>query len=307
MVWENLALAMALWSGARKGLITKDHLPLGRTLIPTANGKLVQVFNPLELKNEQDLARCINNQVRGAVTFSAMQTSSTLDWVFDYPPLREPDADLRGARCAIYLLNLALSEGLVAPVWTCPEGYRQRFEVHPIDFVLDATSLDGKPVYWEDFGGLEKYLDLLQFCIDRVEDPQGSAGDAGPLEVTTTPEEVPAEVSVTPAEVLTAPEEVLACADQLAMTASESEPVTAFLDAKCVADPGSYTIASELYQEYLAWCQDTGQIPLVQRSFGIQLTKLGFERKRRGRGRHWWKGLQPVNPGAEDEPDGVSR
>ena len=78
MVWENLALAMALWSGTKKGLITRDHLPSGLTSVPTDDGVLVHVFNPLELKSEQDLARCIDNQVRGTVTFSAMQTNITL-------------------------------------------------------------------------------------------------------------------------------------------------------------------------------------------------------------------------------------
>ena len=68
MVWENLALALALWSGTKKGLITKDHLPSGLTAVPNDDGVLVHVFNPLVFKDEQDLVRCVNNQVRGAVT-----------------------------------------------------------------------------------------------------------------------------------------------------------------------------------------------------------------------------------------------
>ena len=282
MVWENLALAMALWSGTKKGLITKDHLPSGLTAVPTDDGALVHVFNPLELKSEEDLARCINNQLRGAVTFSAMQTHSTLDRVYKYPPLRETDPDLRAARCAIYLLSTALSQGMLAPVWNCPAAYRQHFEVRPISFVLDAASLDGKPVYWEDFGGLGKYLDLLEFCIDRAEHSHLGLAETGP------------EASQTQAG--------QAGPGQLPTTISGNErvaafQVTAFLEANCVMEPESYTIAGELFYGYVAWCQDTGQTPLVQRSFGIQLTRLGFIRKRRGRGKHWWKGLEPVKAG----------
>ncbi len=76
------------------------------------------------------------------------------------------------------------------------------------------------------------------------------------------------------------------------------KPLSAFLEAKYVFDPESYTIAKDLYSQYLSWCQDAGQESLVQRSFGIRLTQLGFVRKRRGRGRHWWKGLQPAITGA---------
>ena len=74
MVWENLALALALWAGAKKGLITTAQVPTGRAAVPTDDGKIVEMFNPLELSSNQDLLRSINNQVRGAVTFSAMYT-----------------------------------------------------------------------------------------------------------------------------------------------------------------------------------------------------------------------------------------
>ena len=94
MVWENLALAMALWTGTKKGLITTAHAPTGRVAVPTDNGMIVEVFNPLELRGNQDLARCISNQVRGAVTFSAMQTYGTMEQVFRRPPLKEADPRL---------------------------------------------------------------------------------------------------------------------------------------------------------------------------------------------------------------------
>ncbi|MCH8351854.1 MAG: hypothetical protein IIB29_16510, partial [Chloroflexi bacterium] len=43
------------------------------------------------------------------------------------------------------------------------------------------------------------------------------------------------------------------------------------------------------------WCRETGQTALVQRSFGMRLTQLGFTRRRRGRGRHWWQGIALAN------------
>ncbi len=289
MVWENLALAMALWAGAKKGMITKDHLPTGNSVVPGAPGTLERVYNPLELRNEQDLARCISNQLRGGVTFSAMLTQRTLEYVFGSSPgsspLNEVDPDLRAARCSIYLLSTALSQGMLAPVWDCKGPYRSRFEVETISFVLDASNLDGKAVYWEDIGGLEKYLGLLEYLADHLE-------QLGPVPRRTS-EALAGENTEETLEALPA-----RGLGQIPMPQIGDKSLAGFLEARCVLVPESYTIASDLYRNYLAWCEDAGQDPLVQRSFGIQLTKLGFTRKRRGRGRHWWKGLEAAKSSA---------
>lgn len=272
MVWENLALAMALWTGTRKGLITIDHFRAGKSVVPMDDGKLAEVLNRLKLASNRELARCVNNQIRGAVTFSAMQTHNVMNRVYSAPPLQDPDPDLRAARSIIYLLSNSLGQSMLAPVWDCPSDYRQRFEVEPVSFVMDASDTDGKPVRWEDFGGLEKYLDLLEYCIERVARAQD--------------EPVQLEEEIVPLY----PDQ----SGQTPMPDAGDEPLSAFLEAKYVIDPETYTIAKDLYSQYLSWCQDAGQEPLVQRSFGIQLTHLGFVRKRRGRGRHWWQGLHPA-------------
>ena len=286
MVWENLALAMALSAGVKKGLITTAQVPTGRAAVPTDDGGVVEVFNPLDLRSNQDLTRCINNQVRGAVTFSAMQTHGTMAQVFPNTPLREVDADLRAARGALFLLYNTLSQGMLAPVWRCPPAYRQRFEVRPISFVLDASHLDGKEVFWQDFGGLGKYLDLLEYCIGWLEqvprDAESTVGVVAPA--GPTPE------------------------NQLSMALLGDEPVAAFIQDRCVMDPDGHTMAKDLYDQYLEWCRATEQESLVQRNFGIQLTNLGFVRKRRGRGRHWWRGVRLqalTSTGQPSEPDGV--
>ena len=276
IVWENLALAMALWAGTKKGLITTAQVPTGRAAVPTDDGKVVEVFNPLDLRSNHDLARCINNQVRGAVTFSAMQTHGTLGQVFKRPPLSEDDQDLRAARCILFLLYNTFSQGMLAPVWSCPPAYRERFEVGQIAFVLDASSLDGNLVYWQDFGGLDKYLALLGYCIGSLEQaPSYSEATNG------------AVAAVQPAQ-----------DNQLPLVLSGDEPVSAFIQARCVLDPEGHSMAKDLYDEYLQWCLATEQDPLLQRGFGIQLTKLGFVRRRRGRGRHWWRGVRLTQTGA---------
>ena len=38
-----------------------------------------------------------------------------------------------------------------------------------------------------------------------------------------------------------------------------------------------------------------------QRSFGMQLTAMGFQRRRRGRGKHWWDGIKLAVQSSDDE------
>ena len=269
MVRENLALAIAYWTGVRKGLITSAHLPAGRGIVTSDTGQVVEVFNSLKLEGNEDLARCATNQVRSAHAFSVMHTHRILESVYSGTPLEETDPDRKAARCAIYLLNVTMTEDMLAPVWACPPNYRQRFGVQPISFVLDASSLDGKTVNWHDFGGLEKYLDLLDYVAEQVEQLP---------ERTTRPKSggTRKEPSIQPS---------------FKETISVADPVYQFVAARCLVSPDAQIIAGGLYADFLVWCQEGGLPTLGQRSFGMRLTKLGFTRRRRGRGRHWWQGI----------------
>ena len=274
MVRENLALAIAYWTAVRKGLITSAHLPAGRDVVTSEAGQVVEVFNPLELRGEGELARCATNQVRGAFAFSAMQTHRTLESVHPKAPLQETDTDVKSARSSIYLLDHSFRQGMLAPVWFCPLGYRQRFEVRSISFLLDTAHLDGTPLSWGDFGGLEKYLELLEYCADLVEN-------------------MPLVRGRSPGGEGTEPSAMRAGIDE---ALSGSESVAQFIAERCVVGPDARTMAGALYSEYVNWCRQENQPAMVQRSFGMGLTELGFTRRRRGRGRHWWQGLESVSP-----------
>ena len=269
MVRENLALAIAYWTGVRKGLITSAHLPAGRGIVTSDTGQVVEVFNSLKLDGNEDLARCATNQVRGAHAFSVMHTHRILESVYSGTPLEETDPDRKSARCAIHLLNVTMMQDMLAPVWACPPNYRQRSGVQPISFVLDASKLDGKTVYWHDFGGLEKYLDLLDYIAGQVEQLPEKTARSNARDSGKVPPTRPRSVE----------------------TVSVADPVSQFVAARCLVDPDAQTIAGGLYADFLEWCREGGLPILGQRSFGLRLTKMGFTRRRRGRGRHWWQGI----------------
>ena len=272
MVKENLALAIALWAAAQRGAITAAYVP-GKTEFKALNDETIEVDTPLQLRDNKELVRCVSNQIRGAFAFSAIQTHRSLEITCKGTPLQEPDPDLKAARCAFYLLNNTMTRDLLAPVWICPPDYQQCFEVRDVPFILDASSLDGKEVFWDDFGGLQRYIALLQYCSEQVErktlqEAQKLAEAASSLSSTE-----PALPDLHP---------------KLA--------VNDFVAARCQVGSDALIIAKDLYQAYLVWCRETGQDPLPQRSFGMQLTAQGFQRRRRGKGRHWWTGVGLLAP-----------
>ena len=172
LVRENLALTIALWAAAQKGVITAGFLP-NQSEIENDDGDLVRVSVPFEVRDNQELVRCVNNQIRGAFALSAVQTNRVLESVHGNSPLHDEPSDLQSARCILYLLSKTFNDDLMDPVWVCPTEYRQIFEVESISFTLDASALAGKEKYWGDFGGLCKYLDLLEFCSNQAVDGAG--------------------------------------------------------------------------------------------------------------------------------------
>ena len=344
-VQDNLALAIALWAAAERGVITAGFIP-GRTDILRASGQVVKVSTPLQLGDNTNLIRFLNNQIRGNFALSVINTHLVLSDVYANSPLEEAEPDLRAARCSLYLLHHTFSHDMLTPVWRCPVEYQQSFEVSSIGFVLDAIHLDGRELLWDDFGGMPKYLDLLEYCKQRVAPLTESLVSAFPTPLEPRLEPIPTTAdlvaAILPATADPAATAVLATAEPVAtavpatadprapapglagMTAAaephlaapngtqrplsigeplpqssdaaplpdpDSDSAAAFVAACGVVAPEAMIIAKELYDDYLAWCLETGREPLSQRSLGMRLTDLGFERKRRARGRHWWVGL----------------
>ena len=267
LVRENLALSIAISAAAQRGVITSAFLP-GRVDFIGNSGQNVAVSTPLQLGDNRDLVRCVDNQIRGAFALSVINTHRILESRYGPFPLEDEDPDLRAARCIFYLLNISLCRELLTPVWACPAEYRLQFQVQSIGFRLDASVLDGKEVFWGDFGGLGKYLDLLEYCAAQVK--------LGPIRAWE-PQEPRINGSV-PTNGL-----------QPGLPAADN--VLAFVGDWGVVGSSEMIIAKGLYDTYRNWCLEEGTEPLGQRSFGMRLTALGFERRRRERGKHWWVGI----------------
>ena len=79
----------------------------------------------------------------------------------------------------------------------------------------------------------------------------------------------------------------------MAAEPKEDKHIQRFVEDCCAVSPEDACTARDLYIAYLRWCDENRRGPMVQRNFGLGLTQMGFRRRRRGQGRHWWLGLCP--------------
>lgn len=273
-VRENLALAMALWKAAKNGHI--DPSELTGHLTENLSDDVGLAPSPLNRTQEEALARSTGNQVRASFALAVTQTQQSLNEVFTDRPLDEAAPDLQAARCAIYLMNSALAEDMFSPMWDCPARFRRLFEVRPIRFVLDAKEIHGRGLNWDHFGGLDKFLCLLDYCETWAE-------KFGGVEPTSAPGITKVKNSLRRRSLF----------EEVAGKATDS--VETFVNTRCELGERLRSTAKDLYASYVGWCNETGKQPVAQRSFGMRLTSLGLERRRRGRGKHWWEGIRLVD------------
>jgi putative DNA primase/helicase len=88
------------------------------------------------------------------------------------------------------------------------------------------------------------------------------------------------------------PERVKAATDQYR---SDMDTLAAFLEDRCIVRRDAVAQATPLYKEYRMWCDDAGERPETQKTFGMRLTERGFESARSSsgvnKGRKVWHGI----------------
>lgn len=318
---ENLCLAMALFVASHRGLISVSFFPSGAELhLP--DGERINAGVPLDLHDRRSLLRCAGNQIRSAFVLSAIQTQRELKGAYGDDPLSETNADLRTVRAVFSLISRSLERNLLAPVWDIPADYRQTFSGSDLGIALNPGQWHGQEIRWEHFGGLSRYLDLTLFasyCLDGAL-PQlaaraatgdyGAMGEMADLQssvgMTQNPSIAepgygsgegrphrhnPAVDGPEPAAGWVAPDGPPQPRISVASQASEHGPVDDFVANACATGGEAKTLAGDLYTSYARWCLENGYLAHSQRKFGLELRARGYQRKRRGKGRHWWLGV----------------
>lgn len=101
---------------------------------------------------------------------------------------------------------------------------------------------------------------------------------------------------------LDVPDEVAAATEAYR---AEQDVLAGFLAECCIVNPLAKAAAKELYRVYVGWCEESGERPMAQRNFGMQLGERGFENHRGTKtGGSIWRGLGLRTEGTEGtDPD----
>ena len=169
LVKENLAFAVAFWKAATAGNVytrTATRPDSGVSLFSQQGGDSWD-SGPQPPAN---LTRGAANQMRAAFALSALQARRSLAVAFPGEPIKEELPELRTALSVMHLIALAVRRSILQPVWDCPPPYRRLFHIRRLGFTLNATGLGGRPLSWDDFGGLDSYIDLLEYCAASAEE-----------------------------------------------------------------------------------------------------------------------------------------
>ena len=177
LVKENLAFAVSLWEAASAGKVPPEPILRPQPDFPQGPHPY---GSPRQTVAEAtaELSRASANQMRGAFAVSAMQAQRSMEAAFPGEPIHEEWPELRTARSAMYLIGLAVEHSILQPVWECPVPYRRLFHIRRLGFTLNAAAVEGRALSWDDFGGLRRYLALLDYCAASA-DAAEKAGDRG--------------------------------------------------------------------------------------------------------------------------------
>jgi len=64
-----------------------------------------------------------------------------------------------------------------------------------------------------------------------------------------------------------------------------------FLDDRCVTSDQSRVRYGDLYQSYLSWCKDSGEVELTTRQLRSRLIERGFNTKPGAGNKKYWHGI----------------
>ena len=172
----------------------------------------------------------------------------------------------------------------------------------------DAPSPIDSPVITPDFAQVEE---ILQDAVDTSAQPEDSSSmslaeelfEDAPSPVTSLDDSPSLDQDDEPAQdainSVVSPEDSEDESVEPARDAQRQATIQLqqFMPECCAVGKEQACTARDLYLAYLMWCDQNLIPPMLQRNFGLGLTQLGFQRRRRSHGQHWWLGIS-VNAGA---------
>ena len=262
---RNFYLSLSILETANNGRLVLDKfsfLPRNRNPFDQANMR--------EDKPDYGygaIRPAVRNHFKSTFAFTAIEVDAIFGSTFTTHPVTEEDPNTRYVRVIISLLGKSFITDPMNPVWECPPEFHNVYEAYNPYRRFDARNIDGTAIDWEQFGGIQGFVSVLQNALVVVranehKSDSSSKYTANELRLKSRKRSV------------------------------QYEHLKDFIMEACEISNSSMSLAGSLFNSYEKWASDVGMTALSQRGFGIGLREFGFERKRRGQGKHWWIGIR---------------
>lgn len=271
---RNFYLSLSILETANNGRLILDNfsfLPRNRNPFDQANMREESRDAPYGA-----IQPAVRNNFKATFAFTAVEVDAIFRSMFVTHPVTEEDINVRYVRVIIALLGQSFIADPMNPVWECSMEFCNVYETYNPYRRFDAREIDGTPIDWEQFGGIQGFVLILQNALEIIKTAEKTA--------ETTITYIPNELRL-----------------KSRKRSAQYEHLKDFIMEQCDISDSSMSLAGSLFDSYETWASGAGITPLSQRGFGIGLREFGFERKRRGQGKHWWIGIGLIADGENKE------
>ena len=152
------------WGAAENGSLRYTNLPSRMNWIIGSETRRLEWQD----RSERSFKIMVLNQLRAALAIATIQIDTVLTEYFRNNPYQDIDPERKAARCIIYMIRCAFAHNPLEAKWEVRnQDYSGVFSVSSINFTLDTTNLDGRPL---DDANINWYtlLDLMEYCENLI-------------------------------------------------------------------------------------------------------------------------------------------
>ena len=152
------------WGAVENGCFGYENLP------SRMNWIIGNETRTIEWKDRSDrgIKTLVINQLRAALAIATIQIDTVLTEYFGNQPYQDAEPERKSVRCIIYMIRCAFAHNPLEPKWEVRnQNYSRVFSVPSINFTLNATNLDGRPLDDANINWCI-LLDLMEYCENLI-------------------------------------------------------------------------------------------------------------------------------------------
>ena len=161
---KNFWFAVMQWGAVENGHFWYRNLPSKVNWTIEGETRNLEWYR----RSDKGFKTLVLNQLRAALGIATIQIDSVLTDYFCNKPYLDTDPDRKAARCIIYMIRCAFAHNPLEAKWEIKnQEYSGVFSVPSINFTLDTTNLDGRPLDDANMNWF-RLFDLMDYCENLV-------------------------------------------------------------------------------------------------------------------------------------------